>query len=433
MLQNSSPILMAAASPAYLAKRCVNVIELGSFKEQAGARWHRICEGVYAKLEALLRAKLGPNDLFARIGDIAYLVTMPTTEPEDVNAVCMRVAFDLHTSFLGQCDIGQIEVNVVSAGEDDTLILQKLPLEKVASLADRAGITFAPPSGSELAAAARPQSQPASQAPPIDTITKGTGPSWSSVVPAPTAVAVEHQFIPIWSVRNAAVTSYACEPKTVFAAGRQDSIALAQLSPKERIQVDINAFKAGTDQLARSHASGNRFLLAAPISFELLGTPTGRMELLATCRNLSNTYRHFISFIIYGVPPGVAQSRLASMVTILQPFGRGVSATIAPTQRAFGSYQGIGLVSIGFDLREFGPRTPLAQMDVEQLAQFARKANLGTFMSGVRDKQILKYAQDANIAHLSGPVIAPSSAEPPGMWRLTWAETLAQPDIEIWG
>lgn len=430
MFHNSSPVLSAAASPAFLAKGCVNVIELSSFKEHSGERWSRICEGVYARLESLLRSKLGPNDLFLRIGDIAYLVTMPTTDPEDVNAICMRVAFDLHTSFLGQCEIEQIEVSMVSAGEDDTLVLHRLPAEKVVSLAEKAGISFTPSRGTQ--AIESRQSPPGPQTTSISTATKGIGPTWNFVEPPPPVLTVEHHFIPIWSVRNAAVTTYACEPKTISAAGRQDSIALNQLSPKERVQVDITAFRAGIEQLAKSHEVGNRFLLAVPISFELLGTPAGRMELLAVSRNLPYSYRHFLIFIIRDVPPGVAQSRLANMVTILRPFGRSVSASIAPTQRAYGAYQGIGLRSIGFDLQEFMPQTPLAQHDVEQLAYFARQANLGTFLSNVRDKSILKYAQDANIGHLSGPAISPALTEPHSMWRLTWAETLSRPETELW-
>lgn len=430
MLQHSSPILAAAASPAYLAKGCVNIIELGSFKEQAGARWSRICEGVYARLESLLRAKLGPNDIFVRVGDIAYLVTMPTTDPEDVSAVCMRVAFDLHTSFLGQCGIGQIEVNTVSAGAGDTLVFQRLSVEKVASLAEKAGISFgADGQGAAVSSDIQPRAQTASIAP----LAKNSSTSWSSVEPPPPALTLEHHFVPVWSVRNAAVTSYVCEPKTIFAAGRRDSIPISQLTPKERIQVDLAAFQVGTVQLATSHAADTRFLLMAPVSFELLGTPTGRMELLAACRNLSYNFRNFLSFVICDVPPGVAQSRLASMVTILQPFGRGVSATIAPKQRVFGSYQGIGLQAIGFDLRAFSPQAPLTQTELEQMAQFARRSNLGTFLWNVQDRAILKYAQDAHIAQLSGPAVAAAMTQPEGMWRLTWADVLARPEIEIWG
>lgn len=103
-----SPLLAVAASPSHLAKGCVNVVEFDGLKVQAGDRWPRFREGVYARIEGLLRTKLGPNDLFLRLADTAYLITMPTTDAEDVSAVCLNVAFELYKSFLGQCDISQI-------------------------------------------------------------------------------------------------------------------------------------------------------------------------------------------------------------------------------------------------------------------------------------------------------------------------------------
>jgi hypothetical protein len=428
MPYNSSPILAAATSPPYLARQCVNIIELTKFKERAGVRWPKFSESVYARLEALLRARLGSSDLFIRISDSAYLVTMPATAPGDVNTTCIGICFELYTSFFGQCDISQIEVNTVMGSQDDTLILQKLTIETIANIAARRGFRFSPHQDADQAATPKPENHGLA----AEIATKIVTTSQSPIGTSPLALTVEHQFIPIWSVRNAAVTTYVCEPKTIFSAGRQAPLLIQHLTPKERIQIDIDIFKAGNMQLAKSHAAGNRFLLAAVISFELLGTPTGRMEFLAACRNLSRDFRNFLSFIICDIPPGVAQSRLASMVTILQPFGRGISATIAPKQRTYTSYQGIGLQSIGFNLREFTPQNPLTQSDTEQLAQFARRANLGTFLSGVQDRTVLKYAQDANIAHLSGPAIAAAVAEPVGMWRLTWTDTLARPDMEIW-
>lgn len=431
MLQKSSPILRAAASPVYLEKGCVNVIELRIFKEQAGARWSRISEGVYAKVEALLKAKLGPNDMFVRLAETAYLVTMPTTEPDDVNAVCMRVAFDLHMSFLGQCGLEHIEVHIVSMGNDDTFVLQRLPAEKVASLADRAGIPVSLNQGGNNSGSAKAQSEQVIQT-KADRTAEAARYPYSPAEPPPRALMIEFQFIPIWSVCSGAVTTYACEPKKILAGARREPILLAHVTPKERIQIDTSAFQDGIDQLARA-PSNAKFLLAVPISFEVLGSPSGRMDFLSACRDLSRDFRNLLIFIILDVPPGVAQSRLANMVTMLRPFARNVSATIASTERVYASYQSIGLHSIGFDLREFSPKNPITQRDIEQLAQFARRTGLGTFLSDVRDKSVLKYAQDAHIGHLSGPAVAPAATEPQGMWRLSWAETLARPDMEIWG
>jgi hypothetical protein len=432
MLQRSAPILAAAASPSLLAKGCVNVIELDSLKMAAGERWARIREGVFARIEALLRAKLGPNDLFVRLADTAYLITMPTTEAEDVSAVCLSVAFELYKSFLGQCDLEQIVLNIALSGDDDTLTLKRVPLETIEVLAKKVGIhdqcgRRAPPE--ELA---RLPGMAGYEVAPIGNRTKLVrANSWGDA-PVIVRPQVDVHFIPVWSVPNAAVTTYACEAKTITFAGRHQPVPIKQLSPEERHTVELTVFQAAIDQLEKSYADGKKFLLIMPLSFAFFGAPAGRMEILSTCRNLSHHFRSLITFMLYDVPPGVAQTRLANMVAALAPFGRGTVATIAPSVRAFGAYQGIGLKAIGFNLDEFVGQVKFCQHDAEQLAQFARRSNLGTFLYAVRDKATLKFAQDARIQFLSGPAIAATCTEPAGMWRLPWGDVLAKPDTELW-
>lgn len=427
-----SPLLAAAAAPSYLAKGCVNVVEFDGLKVQAGDRWPRFREGVYARIEGLLRAKLGPNDLFLRLVDTAYLITMPTTDAEDVSAICLAVAFELYTSFLGQCDISQIQLNTVSSSDEETLELRPVPVEKIILLAQKVGILDALTRPSGGGGQAKSIAQVGFQSTPIASERKAIPGSSVATASAVTEPQVEHHFVPVWSVPNAAVTTYACEAKSITFANRRQSVPLSQLSSQERHIVEMMVFRAGLAQLEKSCAAGGRFLLNARLSFEFFGSPAGRMEVLSVCRNLSHSFRSYINFMIFEVPPGVAQTRLANMVGALRPFGRGVVATISPSLRAYGSYQGIGLKSVGFDLDEFAVQAPFCQNDAEQLAQFARRANLGTFLHTVRDKVTLKFAQDARIQFLSGPAIAPACAEPQGMWRLPWGEVLAEPGVELW-
>lgn len=432
MLQRSAPILAAAASPSFLAKGCVNVIELDSLKLAAGERWGRIQDGVFARIEALLRAKLGPNDLFVRLADTAYLVTMPTTDAEDVSAICLSVAFELYKSFLGQCELSQIALNIALSGNDDTLTLKRVPLETIKVLAQKVGIEdqFGRPARSEELA--RLPGMPGYEAIPIGHRASMVHSSSGGKIPVVAPPHVEHHFVPTWSVPNAAVTTYACEAKSVLFAGRGQPVPLKQLSIQERHVVEMMVFHAGIAQLEKSFAEGKKFLLILPLSFDFFGAPAGRMEVLSACRNLSHNFRSLITFMIYDVPPGVAQTRLANMVGALAPFGRGIVATIASSVRAYGAYQGIGLKAVGFNLDEFTGQVKFCQHDAEQLAQFARSANLGTFLYAVRDKATLKFAQDARIQFLSGPAIAAACSEPHGMWRLPWGDVLAKPDMELW-
>lgn len=432
MPQKSSSILAVAAAPLLLARGCVNVIELDSLKEQAGERWGRIREGVFSRIEALLKAKLGPNDLFLRLTDTAYLITMPTTDAEDVSAVCLSVAFELYTTFLGQCEIDSIALNVVVNGDSDTLTLTRVPPAKIKVLADKIGIRRA------LERRARPEElkrlpgMPEYHVAPIPSnASVARDRHWGST-PEQRQPQMQFQIIPIWSVPNAAVTTFAYEVKSVAFSDDCHFVALKQLPPEERHLVEMAMFRSAIEQLDRATTEGKKYLVIIPFSFDFFGSPAGRMEVLSACRNLTHVFRNLITFMIYDVPPGVAQTRLANMVGALTPFGRGVVATIAPTLRAYGAYQGIGLKAVGFNLDEFSPLNRFSQHDAEQLVQFARGANLATFLYAVREKATLKFAQDARIQFLSGSAVAPPCQEPKGMWRLSWGEVLAQPDTELW-
>lgn len=428
MLQSMSPILAAAASPAFLAKGCVNVVELDSLKEIAGERWPRIRDGVYARMETLLRSKLGPNDLYIRLGETAYLITMPTTDADDVSAICTRVAFDLHMSFLGECGLSHIHIDSVVGGEDDALVLRRLPATTVAELAERVGIADLLAKPASVIAAAE-QGRRDSDTRPAHGHARGRR------LPQPVGegtVEVEHHFIPVWSVPNAAVTTYTCAAKTIRLAGRASNVAPASLSPKERLAIEMSVLRHSIAELTRSQECGKRFLLNLPLSFDVFGPPAGRMEVLSACREMPRDFRALITYVISNVPLGVGQTALANMVTTLNPFGRGVVATVHPATRTFTGYQGIGLKAVGFELDEFLARTPFAQDDAERLAQFARRNNLGTFLQSIRDKNALKYAQDAGFQYLSGPAVAAPTTEPRGMWRLSWGEVLSKPEVELW-
>jgi GGDEF domain-containing protein len=429
-----SPILSAAASPAFLAKGCVNVVELDALKEIAGERWPRIRDGVYARLEFLLRSKLGPNDLFVRLGETAYLITMPTTDADDVSAICTRVAFDLHMSFLGECGLAQIHVDAVVGGEDDALVLRRLPATTIAELAERVGIAdlLAKPDGM-IPTLSEPSEHSQNRA-PYHRSSHGNarGRSPAQAASAESAVQIEHHFLPVWSVPNAAVTTYICTPKAIRVAGRQSTIPASALEPRERLIVEMSVLRHGIAELTRSHQEGKRFLLNIPLSFDVFGPPAGRMEVLSACREMPHDFRSFITYVISNVPLGVGQTALANMVTALNPFGRAVVATVHPATRAFSGYQGIGLKAVGYDVEEFPARAKFAQDDAERLAQFARRNNLGTFLNGICDKNVLKYAQDAGIQYLCGPAVAPPTTTPRGMWRLDWAQVLAKPEVELW-
>ncbi len=421
MLYQTPLELRAAASPALLGRGCVKIIGLDAIKRRSGTRWPHICERVYARAEALLCDKLGPTDFFVRISDDAYLVTMPSTEPEDVNVICFRIAYDLHTSLLGQCDVGCIHINNASHAGENSLLIEPLQVEHIVLLAEKAGVRdldltpvnhslgpalFSPDASEQFGASPRAERA-------------------SSIV-------VEHHYVPVWSVPNEAITTYVCEPKSILTAGTpQWPVTPAQLNERERIQLELRCLQFGVSQLAEHMQKGNRFLLGIGISFGVLGSPSGRMEFLSTCRGLSAACRQYVDFTLTEVPPGVAHARLNDLVNVMRPFAHGILATVAPGSRDYAAYQGVGLRAIGFDWRDCKLDTQFYEQNVIHLARSAKALKLATFVYGVDNVSSLQATQRANIQFLSGPAVAPSCGEPRGMYRMTWAQVLAHEELSV--
>lgn len=421
VLQQTPLDVRALASPAFLNRGCVNVIGLDAIKDQAGSRWPRVQSNVYDRLETLLRQRLGPTDFFARIDETAYLVTMPSTEPEDVDAVCLRIAYDLCSNLLGQCDIGQLRVSKASQAGEHQMALKPLGIETVAVLAEKAGIHY-PTKGGHTEQ---------------DEDEDSLFPSENGIIINPDegevgakALTIAHQYMPLWSAINNAITTYICEPRQVMSLDLpRRPVTVPQLTMKERIKIELSSLREGINKLSQHIESGNRFILGVLVSFDVLGTPAGRMEYLNECRNLSHEYRQYLDFILTEVPQGIAQTRLHDLANTLRPFGRSVSATVAPGTRNFTPYIGIGLRAIGYHKREFPHGWRFSHDDATALVQASRNMKLGTFMVGVRKLTTLKTAHDAGIQAIGGPAIAPAAPEPKGMSRLMWEDILSSHEL----
>ncbi len=409
VLQKTPIEIQALASPAFLERGCVNVIGLETIKEQSGARWPRVCDNVYERLETLLRQRLGPTDVFARLNDSSYIVTMPSADPDDINAVCLRIAYDLCNNLLGKCDISQLRVSKASNGGEHQLILKPLTSENVATLVEKAGIL-----GISFGGNASASTYDSNTIISADETDMGIGAK---------ALTIAHQYVPVWSSVNNAITTYICEPRQVMSLDfPRRNVMVPQLTLKERIRVEISSLREGIGKLAHHIETGNRFILGVQVSFDVLGAPAGRMEYLNECRNLSHEYRQYLDFILTDIPPGIAQTRLHDLTNTLRPFARSISATVAPGTRNFSPYQGIGLRVIGYHKREFTFEHHFLAEDAMVLVQAARNLKVGTFMLGINKLTTLNTAHDAGIQTLSGMAIAPAGPEPKSMTRLSWEE-----------
>jgi hypothetical protein len=210
--------------------------------------------------------------------------------------------------------------------------------------------------------------------------------------------------------------------------GHAEALSPQKFSIQERAAIEIAALHAGISELAGALRSGQRFLLSVPFSFEMVGSPLGRMELTSACRHLLAEHRQYLLFILTNVPPGVAQTRLADIVNTMRPFARHVMATVATGSRSYSGYQAIGLQAMGL---EIDPSTLdlRVEADLARLALAAKAAKLGTFLYGIPSADMLMLGRDTGIRWLSGPAVAAPVLKPQPMTRLTWDDLVSAQSI----
>jgi hypothetical protein len=320
---------------------------------------------------------------------------MPAADAQDVSVVCLRVAFELYRSLLGRCDLGQIQVGVARDGGAELLTLQPIDPERVIALSEKAGI------------------REFSMSPYAD-ISK-SGDATPSAKRLPTTLS----YAPMWDTKNNAITTFIGQTLSCRTMdSNAEALGLRQITVKERVVAELDALHAGVAELIRCLKSGDRFLLGIPITFEMIGSPLGRMELASACRHLLSEHRQYLIFMLTNVPPGVAQTRLADITNSVRPFARHVMATVAPGSRSYGAYQGIGLQAIGLDLPD-GVSAAQIEGDIARLALAARTMKLGAFVNGIASNDVLTIARDTGIRWMSGAAILPEASKPHGMMRFT--------------
>jgi hypothetical protein len=153
------------------------------------------------------------------------------------------------------------------------------------------------------------------------------------------------------------------------------------------------------------------------------------MEFVGACRSLSHELRPYLVFEIADLPIGVPQSRLNELVTTVRAFGRGVTAEVALRNPTLAMYQGIGLHAIGLNLS--APTDSLTRVEIDRLANAARRLGLISFLSDVPSTSLVAFARDCGVQWMSGPAVAASVAKPGPMVRLYTEEVLRRPRTAI--
>lgn len=382
------------------------LISLDAIRQEAGQRWEKLRETIYARLEALLRLRLSPTDFFLPIDDVSYLVSMPKATAEDAQVSCLRIAYELHSSLLGPCAMQQLQIaNAFNVGND---ILELTPIvsHQLTRLAERAQILDL--LVSKDGAPAPRKAAPAESAPFAAPPAKPRLPD----VP-------RYEFLPIWDVQKEVIWAYRCNqivPASVMTADTPSAKA------REAVRLALGTLRRSAMAIEEHQARGERFLLIVPVRYETLTTPVARMEFVSACRQLPCELRPYLVFEISEMPVGVPHSRLIELVGSFQSFSRGVIAHVPISCPRQADYEGTGLIGLGFSLPSTARQIP--QMETGRLCTVGKRLAVSTFLGNVTNLEVAREAINSGVAWLSGPVIAPVLQEPKSMSRLPRANVL---------
>jgi hypothetical protein len=403
VLQFDRPDLKATASPELLARGCVHVIGLEALRDKAGPLWEKIRAGIHSRLDAILRQRLGPADFFVVVDDVFYLVTMPTASTEDAQVACLGAAYELYTSYFGQCDLAMVNLYRAVQAPANAIGTERIPAEQLSILAERAGATNG--MGKARTEATRIES------------TRVSGASESSLADA------KVQFQPVWDARNEAITLYRCVPQPIVVRQGSSPIALDDLAPKARAKVELSCLHHGIATLARHIERGERFLMAFGVAYETLSSHVTRVEFTNACRELSSNFRQYMVMQLTDVPAGVPHSRLSDLVMTLRPFARAVMSEVPSACRSYAAYEDIGLQAIGMNLERARLVPREASDEIAKLTTAAKRLSVSAFLWGVDNEATLRSARHG-VHFMTGSAIAPVVSAPRPMTRLYWHEVL---------
>ncbi len=402
VIRNLDSLLDQIAHPQLLEQGSVNIISVGAVREKLADRWERSRDNIYDRIEKQVSRQLGASDYHCRISETDYLLSFPGDTRQSAQLRCMRILQELLELFLGQSSLEQLDIRAVTKRQGETLTAEPVDIATLHRIA---------------IGAATAQPQPSSLGRTI------AGPPRISVEPLRVGQRTLHldfEFRPIWDLRHDAISSFSLNaiPQTDQSRSLGKSRAeRTQLNPEELTAIDLASAKHGLETLSYLFEQKSRFILHLPCSYETLASSRARPQFLETLKSFAPELRRYIAFELHDLPSGVPQSRLSALVTMLNPFGRGVIASVRAHRLGGLSLRGCGLLGTAVELETVG--FPESEIFV-RIGTFRERAHLAgdqLIAYGVGTKSLVMACWSMGLTHVSGEAIAPVCAMPHQMSR----------------
>lgn len=401
-IRNLDSLLDQIANPELLEQGLVNIVGIAPVRDKLADRWERSRDNIYERIEKQLSRQLGAADYQTRITETDYLFSFSGDTRQSAQLRCMRILQELLELFLGQFTLEQIDIRAVTKRQGDQIIAETVDIAALHRMAS---------AGAAAPRPAAPLGQAVKVAPKlsIDPIRVGNR-----------TLHLDFEFRPLWDLRHDAISSFSLNaiPETDQSRSLGEARAdRSQLNPDELTAIDLASVKHGLETLTYLFQKQNRFILHLPCSYETLASSRARPRFLDAIKSFAPELRRYIAFELHDLPSGVPQSRLSALVTMLNPFGRGVIAAIRAQRAGSMSLRGCGLLGTAVELEPAG--FPESEIFV-RIGTFRERAHMAgdqLIAYGVNTRSLVMACWSMGLTHVSGEAIAPACTMPYQMSR----------------
>ncbi|HVZ68900.1 MAG TPA: hypothetical protein VG891_05510 [Rhizomicrobium sp.] len=402
VIRNLDSLLDQVAHPRLLEQGCVNTISIAPVRDKLGDRWQRACNNIYDRVDKQISRQLGAADYYCRISDTDYLLSFPGDARQSALLRCMRLLEELLELFLGEFTVEQIAIRTIVKRQGETLTTE---IVDVATLRRMAAGGCEPVRSASIVQPAPARIAPAAAEP----VHVGSRPIY-----------LNFEYRPIWDLRHDAISSFSLNviPETDQSRSLGESRAdHSQLTPEELSAIDLASVRKGLETLTNLFRNQNRFILHLPCSYETLASSRARPQFLGAIKSFAPELRRYIAFELRDLPIGIPQSRLSALVTMLNPFGRGVIANIRTQRTGSFSLQGCGLLGAAIELESASSPEDEIFARIGAFRERAHMAGDQLIAFGVATTSLVMACWSIGLSHVSGDAVAPACAMPYQMSR----------------
>jgi EAL domain-containing protein (putative c-di-GMP-specific phosphodiesterase class I) len=407
----------------------VQMIGLGRLKTELGEDWPRLSDRVRMAARKIIERHVSRDDVFAQVSDEDYVIVFAGLSQQLSQVKCAVIAEELYAHFLGDKLAGKVEIKSVVGEVDGELLTEPASLENLREaivhmtravretddneqdfktwlfglqdasrfdVRDQLPDALKSPAWREFSIAANASPAEATQA-------------VLRRVAAMSDDAMEIKFRPVWDLHHEVISAYIVTPVKALPGGgvlELYKVLKPGPEPDDYFRLDLDVMDVAIQSLDEAKREGKNLFVVTPVHYETLAAVRFRESYLAVCRALPHHVRASLIFDIFGLPPGMPQSRLLDVLGTIKPFARAMIANVPIESSALSGFKDVGLLAVGARVENEPARKRDQTDQLARLTAAARQAGLVIAISNVSTKAELLACHDLGCTFVSGDAVS---------------------------